>query len=197
MQFWHLLPSWLAPGVGGAIAASLAMLLLVPLGGNQPRIEDEAVAGHIRSLQVAHLTDVRTSNQHLIKPWFNGKIDFSPPVPELADQGFPLIGGRLDSVDGKTVPAIVYKPKDIGPGEKLPAIVHVHGWVEGVAATDVNYPCGSEELAHSVSALIDAEEDPAHAVVGLRNHGITATGSTLEEILDRIEPHLLTQVPMT
>jgi ribulose-5-phosphate 4-epimerase/fuculose-1-phosphate aldolase len=77
------------------------------------------------------------------------------------------------------------------------AIVHVHGWVEGVAATDVNYPCGSEELAHSVSALIDAEEDPAHAVVGLRNHGITATGSTLEEILDRIEPHLLTQVPMT
>ena len=105
----HLLPSWLAPGVGGAIAASLAMLLLVPLGGNQPRIEDEAVAGHIRSLQVAHLTDVRTSNQHLVKPWFNGKIDFSPPVPELSKQGFPLAGGRLDYVGGRNVAAIVYR----------------------------------------------------------------------------------------
>jgi ribulose-5-phosphate 4-epimerase/fuculose-1-phosphate aldolase len=76
------------------------------------------------------------------------------------------------------------------------AIVHVHAWIAGVAAADVNYPCGSEELAHSVSALIDAESDSAHAVVGLRNHGITATGSTLDEILDRIEPHLLTEIPM-
>jgi ribulose-5-phosphate 4-epimerase/fuculose-1-phosphate aldolase len=103
----------------------------------------------------------------------------------------PSVEPRRVSVDAIEHWQIYERHPDVG------AIVHVHGWVEGVAATDVNYPCGSEELAHSVSALIDAEEDPAHAVVGLRNHGITATGSTLEEILDRIEPQLLTQVPMT
>ena len=74
--------------------------------------------------------------------------------------------------------------------------MHVHAWIDGVAATDVNFPCGTEELAQSVAALIDAEADPEHAVVGLRNHGITATGTTLDEILDRIEPRLLTQIPM-
>jgi hypothetical protein len=103
----------------------------------------------------------------------------------------PSVEPRRVSVDAIEHWQIYERHPDVG------AIVHVHGWVDGVTATDVNYPCGSEELAHSVSALIDAESDPAHAVVGLRNHGITATGSTLEEILDRIEPHLLTQVPMT
>lgn len=76
------------------------------------------------------------------------------------------------------------------------AILHVHAWLDGIDATDVNYPCGTEELAVSVAALVAAAPDPAHAVVGLRNHGITATGESLGEILDRIEPHLLRQVPM-
>lgn len=103
----------------------------------------------------------------------------------------PAVEPRRVSVDAIEHWQIYASHPDVG------AIVHVHAWVDGVAATDVNYPCGSEELAHSVSALIDAENDPAHAVVGLRNHGVTATGSTLNEILDRIEPHLLTQIPMT
>jgi hypothetical protein len=77
------------------------------------------------------------------------------------------------------------------------AILHVHAWVEGCPATDINYPCGTAELAASVAALVAAEPDPASAVVGLRNHGITATGRTLTEILDRIEPTLMRQVPMT
>jgi anti-sigma factor RsiW len=101
------LPGWLAPGLGGAIAAALAMVILV-----QPQpgaaIDQQLVSSHVRSLQPGHLTDVQTTNQHIVKPWFNGKIDFAPPVPELAAGGFPLAGGRLDSLDGKTVAAIVY-----------------------------------------------------------------------------------------
>jgi hypothetical protein len=77
------------------------------------------------------------------------------------------------------------------------AILHVHAWVDGVAATDVNYPCGTEELAMSVAALVAEAPDPGHAVVGLRNHGITATGETPNEILTRLEPRLLLQVPMS
>jgi anti-sigma factor RsiW len=101
------LPSWLAPGLAGALAASLAMVTLLPIGATSA-LDDQIVSSHVRSLQPGHLTDVQTTNQHIVKPWFNGRIDFSPPVPELADQGFPLAGGRLDSIDGKTVAAIVY-----------------------------------------------------------------------------------------
>jgi Class II Aldolase and Adducin N-terminal domain len=76
------------------------------------------------------------------------------------------------------------------------AILHVHAWIDGIDATEVNYPCGTVELAESVAAIVAAAPDPEHTVVGLRNHGITATGSSLTEILDRIEPSLLPQVPM-
>jgi ribulose-5-phosphate 4-epimerase/fuculose-1-phosphate aldolase len=76
------------------------------------------------------------------------------------------------------------------------ALLHIHAWIEGIDATEINYPCGTAELAESVAALVAAAPDAAHTVVGLRNHGITATGSSLTEILDRIEPSLLPQVPM-
>jgi ribulose-5-phosphate 4-epimerase/fuculose-1-phosphate aldolase len=83
-----------------------------------------------------------------------------------------------------------------GQNPDVGAILHVHAWVEGIAATEINFPCGTAELAESVAALVAAASDPGHAVVGLRNHGITATGESLDEILDRIEPRVLPQVPM-
>jgi hypothetical protein len=77
------------------------------------------------------------------------------------------------------------------------AILHVHAWIDGIPATETNFPCGTAGLASSVAALIAREPDPDHAVIGLKNHGITATGESLDEILDRIEPRLLRQVPMS
>src|SRR5581483_10181329 len=76
------------------------------------------------------------------------------------------------------------------------AILHVHAWLDGIPTTQFNYPCGTEELAVSVAEALAAEPDPAHAVIGLTNHGVTATGATLEEILERIGPSLRAHVPM-
>ena len=103
----------------------------------------------------------------------------------------PGIEPRRVSVDAIEHWMIYQAHPDVG------AILHVHAWMEGIAATDINYPCGTQELAESVAELIDREPDPAHAVIGLRNHGITATGDSLTEILDRIESSILRQVPMT
>jgi ribulose-5-phosphate 4-epimerase/fuculose-1-phosphate aldolase len=77
------------------------------------------------------------------------------------------------------------------------AIVHVHAWMEGVQSTEVNYPCGTLELATAVADLVRQEPDPSRAVIGLRNHGLTITGHSLEEIFERVDGKILRQVPMS
>jgi len=91
-----------------AIAASAAFLMVIRNDADQ-RILTNVVSAHLRSLQPDHLTDVLSSDQHTVKPWFNGRLDVAPPVVDLAAQGFTLIGGRLDAIGGKVVAVIVYR----------------------------------------------------------------------------------------
>ena len=104
--------AWAALGAGLSAAASVALVLTTHQPGQQamgPGIEQQVVASHVRSLLASHLVDVVTSDQHVVKPWFNGRVDFAPPTPDLKAQGFPLAGGRLDYIGGRVVPAIVYR----------------------------------------------------------------------------------------
>ena len=107
--WWRrLFSDWrLGAGMSLALAASLALFIVTT--GNNDSLQQELIAGHIRSLQADHLTDVATSDQHTVKPWFNGKLDVSPPVIDLADGGFPLAGGRLDYIDGRDAAVLVYR----------------------------------------------------------------------------------------
>lgn len=102
---------WL--GVAAAIAlvaiAIFALFNAARTEKSDDLIAQEVVESHVRSLQLSHLTDVPSSDQHTVKPWFDGKIDFAPPVTDFAAQGFPLIGGRLDYLDHHNVASLVYK----------------------------------------------------------------------------------------
>ncbi|HTS92589.1 MAG TPA: anti-sigma factor [Stellaceae bacterium] len=166
-----------------ALAASFLLAIVASagltasyLGGadHEALLARDVVAGQIRSLMASHITDIASSDQHKVKPWFNGKLDFSPPVVDLAADGFPLAGGRLDYIGHQSVAALVYRRRDhvinlfIWPedGDKplrfesqqgYNLAYYKHGGMEYWAVSDL----GQAELKEFMTHLMNAKESPA------------------------------------
>ena len=108
VQAWR---RWTNMGAAFAIGVVASMAVMLVLRGNvdEDRLAQAVVDSHVRSLMSAHLVDVESSDRHTVKPWFAGKLDYAPPVRDLAAEGIPLAGGRLDYVGQRPVAALVYR----------------------------------------------------------------------------------------
>jgi ribulose-5-phosphate 4-epimerase/fuculose-1-phosphate aldolase len=115
---------------------------------------------------------------------------YDPDIDAMVLSVPPDVKPRRVSVDAIEHWMIYREHPEVG------AILHVHAWMDGVAATDINYPCGTIELATSVADLVRRSPDPSRAVVGQRNHGLTITGLSLDEIFERVDGRLVRTVPM-
>jgi len=103
-----LRPALIAAGLVVAAALGSGTTLLVRRQAEPPSIAAQVLSSHLRSLMPSHLTDVASNDQHNVKPWFNGRLDYSPSVPRFDEEGYPLIGGRVDYVGGRPVAVVVY-----------------------------------------------------------------------------------------
>jgi anti-sigma factor RsiW len=153
IPIWKGISWWLASGIAvAAVVIVLAFDLFAPQ--RIPEVVQEAVADHVRSLQVSHLMDVASTDQHTVKPWFAGKLDYSPQVVDLAPTGYPLVGGRLDVLDDRNVAALVYQRRKhyinlfIWPsdGPSLPGKLYVRNGYHALGWTrsGMNYMAVSE-----------------------------------------------------
>ena len=101
-------PALVAAGLVLAAALGSGATMLARRAAEPPSIASQVLSSHLRSLMPNHLTDVASNDQHNVKPWFNGRLDYSPAVPRFDDQGYPLVGGRLDYLGGRPVAVVVY-----------------------------------------------------------------------------------------
>jgi anti-sigma factor RsiW len=173
---------WLAVAAAAVVVTALAWQVIPRIRNTDPSQSSpvtsaELIDAHIRSLQPGHLMDVISTDQHTVKPWFDGKLDFIPPVHDFMDEGFPLLGGRLDVLGERNVAAVVYGRRKhyinvfVWPTRE-PDTTTVHGpgsrqgyqWVhwrhqgmEYCAVSDVN----GQDL-HELAQLIIQQEDLAH-----------------------------------
>jgi len=131
---------WLAIAAALLLAALAGWRLLpgVRNSGSETQLAAAIVDAHLRSLQPGHLEDVVSTDQHTVKPWFDGKLDFAPPVRDFVDQGFPLQGGRLDVVRGRTVAVLVYARRK--------HLVNVFIWP---AAESDSHPSSGSQLGYN------------------------------------------------
>jgi anti-sigma factor RsiW len=111
---WSWVPIWRWMAVSAAIVLLVAVTylggqrILEGRSGTEQAAVTEMIDAHVRSLQPGHLTDIVSTDQHTVKPWFDGKLDYVPAVRDLAESGFPLVGGRLDVLNGRSVAVLVY-----------------------------------------------------------------------------------------
>ena len=105
-------PTFVAAGLVVAIASSALTATLLRQSIARDTLAGAIADSHIRSLMPGHLTDVVSTDQHQVKPWFNGRVDLSPAVPNLDSVGFPLVGGRVDYIDRRAVPVVTYKRRE-------------------------------------------------------------------------------------
>ncbi|HEX6655263.1 MAG TPA: class II aldolase/adducin family protein, partial [Candidatus Limnocylindria bacterium] len=117
-------------------------------------------------------------------------IGYDPATGVVRISVPPNVRPRRVSVDAIEHLTIYRQHPEVG------GILHVHGWVPGAVSTETVYPCGTEELAVEVAELVRQAPDPSRAVIGLKNHGLTITGHSLDEILERVGPRIVRRVPM-
>jgi anti-sigma factor RsiW len=157
---------------GAAAALALVTLssgaTLLASGARQAseRVEQQVLASHLRSLMPEHLTDVRSNDQHNVKPWFNGRLDFSPTVPRLESQGFPLLGGRVDYVADRPVAVVVYGRRQ--------HVINVYSW-----PTSEGHAGMSHATSHGYHTLRWRDAGVEHWVVSDLNAAELAQLATL------------------
>ena len=157
-------PMLIAAGLVLAAALGSGTTLIARRQAEPPSIASQVLSSHLRSLMPNHLTDVASNDQHNVKPWFNGRLDYSPSVPRFDDEGYPLIGGRVDYVGGRPVAVVVYGRRQ--------HLINVFSWPsagadEGISGTAFNgytmYRWRSGGIEHWVVSDVNAAELKAFA----------------------------------
>ena len=168
--------AWNWGGMAAALVVSTLLGLVLLQPGSEDRLVQEVVAAHVRSLMADHLTDIASSDQHAVKPWIAGKLDFSPPVKDLTAKGYVLAGGRLDYLGGRGVMALVYR--------RHGHVINLFVWPNTTDAdsqirTDLRQGYNAAQFTRAGMtywAVSDLNQDEFNAFVGLVREQVARAG---------------------